>query len=285
MNAHLVDCRNVWRQRGTLRRRNAECAQPPAFDVGFGQWQRRDHEVEPASQQIGHRGRGALVGNVDEVDVGALLEDLRGEVRRTSDPGRAVIQLVRIFGGGVDQAGDVLDRTVHRHDQRLRNGGHRRHGGDGGDVVTDLHHVGVHRDALGGELQRVSVGRGLRDKGRRDAGIGARPVLRNHGNLEQPLHLRRQRARGKIDGRTGSGADNHADRLIGIGRSLRRRRPDEGGRRQQPQQGRSAIDRRSDRTLPPTHAFPPSRWPIFIWPFATLSCDAALLNLNPETPW
>ena len=41
--------------------------------------------LDAAAQHVGHRGPAALVGHVDHVDAGALLEELAREVRRAPD--------------------------------------------------------------------------------------------------------------------------------------------------------------------------------------------------------
>jgi hypothetical protein len=83
--------------------------------------------------------------------------------------------------------------------------------------------VRVDRDLAGGHQQRVPIGRRLRDSLRADHGIGAGPVVDDHGLPHQPAHVLAEQPRCDVVAAAGGEGNDDLDILIRV-RILRRAR-------------------------------------------------------------
>ena len=85
------------------------------------------------------RAAAALVGNVDDVKAGALVEHFADHVGRRSDPGRRIAEPAGVSFAVRNQLGDGLDRQCRVDHHDIGGGADQRHQGEsaGGIVVSD----------------------------------------------------------------------------------------------------------------------------------------------------
>jgi hypothetical protein len=179
------------------------------LDVGLDVAHRREHQLHLARQQVLHGGRGALVGDVDDVHARLHLEGLARHVQRRAHRADGEVQLPRLGLGQRDELAHVLHRQARAGHQDRRRGGHA---GERGEV---LHRVegqrGVQRgvDGVAGEAQqqRVAVGRGLGDRVGGDVAARAGLVLDDDGAAQRGTHADGQRARQRVGRAAGGRAD------------------------------------------------------------------------------
>src|SRR5258706_295916 len=80
---------DVGHLRVALRVGVGERAQPARLELLQNRRRSREHHLRFARDRRRHRGAGALVGDVQQVDPGAVVEQLAREVRSVADTGRA----------------------------------------------------------------------------------------------------------------------------------------------------------------------------------------------------
>ncbi len=134
--------------------------------------------------------------NVQQIDLGALLEQLAGEMLGGSKARTCEHDLAGMFFGVGDQFLDVVGRKIRsRHDHQAggRDLAHRREGGVG-VVGHFLRRHGGDDLACGHDAERVAVGNGARDHVIAQDAAGAGLVLDHHGLAEFGLHRVRENA-------------------------------------------------------------------------------------------
>ena len=142
-----------------------------------------------AADEVVHRGTGALVGHVLEVDPGALAEKQGGDVAGRGVAGRAVDELLRL--GLLEELGQRLHREPRADDDdELGVGDHRDRVERLGRVMAHLEDVRVdHHRPLVADEQRVAVGIGLGDHFGSHVAGGARSVVDDDAAAELLLEL------------------------------------------------------------------------------------------------
>ena len=99
--------------------------------------------MRPA-EEVGHRRAAALVGDVDHVDAGALLEELAGEMSRAAHARRRIVDLAGLLLRERDEFGERLRRHARMHDHHV--GKHDAHR-DRRDVALRIVRRDPSRDA------------------------------------------------------------------------------------------------------------------------------------------
>ena len=141
------------------------------------------HQRYLPAEQVAHRGRGAAIGHMHDVDAGPDLQQFPGQVRGRAAAGRRIVELA----GACLREGDELLQRTHRQgrmrDQDVRHAAHERHRGEALHRVERYLAVQrrVHRQLCAGrEQQRVAVGCRLGHEFGRDVAASPGAVLDQH---------------------------------------------------------------------------------------------------------
>ena len=103
---HLGDRRHVRQFRDARRAGDRQRLDLAVADLRQRVGEIVEHHVDMAAEQVGHRRREALVGDVDEIDLGRELEHLAGQMRRGADPGRGEADLASPFAEATSSFSD-----------------------------------------------------------------------------------------------------------------------------------------------------------------------------------
>ena len=173
-----------------------------------------EEELDAAGEHIGHHLGHALVLHADDIDAGHRLHQLRRNVARRADAGRAVVELARVLARIGDERLHRLVWRIRRHDQRLavvlrrerdvREVAHRIEG----HVVVERRRIDVRRRR---EEPGVAICRSFCHVGRADDAAGAGAVL-DHERLAE-IHFRRQHPDDQVRRSARWGGHDDADRL------------------------------------------------------------------------
>lgn len=168
----------------------------PPLDVRRRGAQPVEHHVDIAGNQVLQRRAGAAVGNVGDEGIGLLLEELTGEVVRSSAARRAVVEFARTAFDQVQKLLVARHRNLARVDnQHLGHPGHQDQRHEIGlDVVGE---PGVHRGRDGvmhrTHEQAVSVRRQFGGDPRAHGATTAAFVVDDELLAGEPRELRRHR--------------------------------------------------------------------------------------------
>ena len=192
--------------------------------------------VDLAAEQVGHRRRAALVGNVQAGGAGLLPEQLGGEVVAGAVAGGGEAHLAGVGLVEREHVGERLVRRVRRHRQdvgRLDRDRQvvevlQRVVGDVLDQVRPDHERPERRDE-----DRVAVGRGALGRAGADRAAGAGLVVDDEGAAELFLQLRRRACARSCRSSRPAGTAPAGSRAWPAtpGRERRRRRPGPGSGR------------------------------------------------------
>ena len=178
---------------------------------------RIEPELQLAAEHVVQRRAGALVGHVDGIDLGRLLEHFAGQVGRAAGPRRAVGQLARI---GLQVFDEVLHAAHGQAGAGFQEHMHAGHGGHGDQVLFRIEgqlavDQRVDADAAArAQQQRVAVlGRahGLADT---DIAVGAGLVVHHHGLAQHLAHGGRDRPAHHVGRAAGGEVDDQADGAV-----------------------------------------------------------------------
>jgi hypothetical protein len=164
-------------------------------------WNTVDHHGDPAGQQVGHRGAGAAVGHMHDVDARLLLEELLGKMHRRPGARRGEAVAAGIGLQQRDELPQIFYRNIWRHDHDRSEARYDRDGREiphplVGQLLGDR---GMH-DAGGRMIeQRVSVRLCFHHGVGRDGAAGAALVLHEDLLAEHAAERLRYHARGRVD--------------------------------------------------------------------------------------
>ena len=177
-----------------------------------------EHDVDVARDQVLYRAGAALVGDMQHVGAGELLEHLAGEMNRGARTGRGHVVLARVGLQQRDQFRHGLGRHAgmdHQHVRPHRHAGHRREilGRIVGQLGVERRRHAEHGD--GDEADRVAVGGCLGDRVGADGAAATRLVVDQNLLAENIGHLGHYDARDVV-GRAGRRiGHDELDRLAG----------------------------------------------------------------------
>src|SRR6266571_2791022 len=171
---------------------------------------RREQQIDLAGEEVGDRLADALVGNVQQVDLGHGLEELGGEVRGGARARGGVGQLAGVRSRERDQLADVRGPDFQVGGDDVGRGGDERHRGELRDVLFGERRGRAHEE-------RVAVGGRLRHGVRADMAARAGLVLDEHLLLPNFGELRRHEARERVGAAAGRKGHDDAHRLRGEG--------------------------------------------------------------------
>ena len=229
--AALGHGRDIGQIGDALRRADRERPQQAALDRRQRGAERVEHQLDIARYQIGQRRACALVGDVDHVDAGHLLEHLAGQMNGAAGAGRSEIEFSRVLLGV-------------GHELRHRLGGHGgMHLHDDGQVRDQRQQAEIpdriigqlfveqrveHEDRSRREEQRVAIGLRARRRLGADRALRAGLVLDHDGLLQVTAEIFADHAAEHV-GRTARGiGHDQLDRARRIFRRVGvRRGPDE----------------------------------------------------------
>ena len=166
-----------------MRRRDRQRPQQSALHRRQRGAERIEHQLDIAGQQIGQRRRCALVGDVDHVDAGHLLEHLAGQMNGAAGAGRSEIEFSRVLPGVGHELRDRLcghgRMNLHHHRQI---GDQRKQAEVPRGIIGQLlvQQRIEHEDRRRRKEQRVAVGRGTRRRFGADRTLRAGLVLDHH---------------------------------------------------------------------------------------------------------
>ncbi|MCY1224749.1 hypothetical protein D9M72_369200 [compost metagenome] len=209
-----------------LRGRDRHRPQLAALQVRRDRGCRGEHHIDLPAEQVRDGRAAAAIRNVVDIDLGHLLEQLTGQVRRSAGALRGVVELAGPGPGGCDQVLHGLDGAVRLHHQHIGGAAHQH---DGSECLLRIERqlpVQARIDRVGDRRhhQRVAVGRALGHRIGADDGAAARLVVDDdwlaqvlaHGDAHRPRQVVGAAARGE--------RHHHADRLVGKGCKRRQRR-------------------------------------------------------------
>ena len=196
----LRDRRQLRKSRRALGGGDGDRAELAGLHQRCGAGDRREDDMDLAAEQVGDRGRRALVRHCRELDAGHVLEQFAGQMRRGARAIGAVGQLVRLRLGHRDQVGDRFDRGRRIDHHQVERARDQRHRGEIlvrviGQLRVEARIDGIRKRS---HQQRVTVRLGGCDRLGADDGAGARLVLDNDAAAEILRHFLRQRARDHV---------------------------------------------------------------------------------------
>src|SRR5437870_4784891 len=216
-HSRLGDGGKVRQRRDASRGGDGQAAQAAGLDELKRGRDAAENQLRAARDRVVQRRAGALVRDVDDLDLGHVEEQLARQVRDAARAGRRVRQLVRLAPRQLDQLLQVVrrHRGMHRdHERPLRELDDRR------DVVhrveRQLVQARVHRVAARHQQQGVTVGRRLDRKLGAQIAASAGLVLDDHLVAEPLGELLRDQPRDEIGAAAGSERRDDAHRLGGI---------------------------------------------------------------------
>ncbi len=159
----------------------------------------RKSVIDRAGHQIDIHRRRALVGNMNIVQAGALIEQFRTDMAAAAGAGRAELQWM----AALRQRNELLERSrLHGRmdDEHHRKGGDQRNRLEVGDDVEI--HV-LEQERQGQEVERrdhhrIAVGRRLRDVARAEEAARTGAIFHDHRLLETGLELVGEQARQRV---------------------------------------------------------------------------------------
>ena len=221
---HFTGCRDPALRGDRMR---AELA---VSEIRDRAWRLLEAHLHLPRDEIGERGPGALVGNVDRLESGLRQEQLHHEMRGAAGTRGRIVELSRL-------------RSRQRHELAVRCRRNRRmrdeeHGRDGSQrhrrkiperIVRQLAEgadVGRKR-ADGAEEERMTVRGGAGRDGRGDVAAAPGAVVHHHLLPESFGQLRADRARHDVGGAAGREGDDRPDGMqrIALGSTRRAARP------------------------------------------------------------
>ena len=167
---------------------------------------RLEGHLHIAGHQIGDRGSAAFIGHVHDVDAGARLEQLTGEMGQHADAARGKIDLARIGLGIGDELGHRMRRHPWIDDKNARAGADECDRFEAFQRVIAGIGMQQRRDdqpARGREQKRIAVGGGFGGVLGADRVAGPGPVFDDKGLAERGLQI------------IGGDASDHVDRSAG----------------------------------------------------------------------
>ena len=195
-----------------------------------------EEQVHVAADQRGQRLGRALERHVQDVDAGALLEQLAGQVRRGAGAEGGEGQLARVLLGVVDQIPGAGEGPLGAGQQHQRADAHHADRREAVRVIGQfLVQVAVgDQRRVGRHQYGVAVGRLARHEGRADGGAGAGLVLDDHGLARSPAM---RSASTRVNTSVAPPARERRDHLdrtrrIGVGLRAQRGRAEQGGGKQ-----------------------------------------------------
>ena len=246
----LRDRRQIGHRGRALARRHRERAQLPRLHLRQRVGEVVEHELRLAGEEVLHRRRAALVGDVHHVDAGHRLEELAGEMPGRAGRARAERERAGLRPRVVDQLAHRLHRQRGVDDEDVRHLRDQRHRHEVLlRVVRDLRvqarvdRVRAHR----AHQQRVAVAGRLGDEVRADAAARAGAVVDDDRLAPRLLQLLRDAAAHDVERPAGRERHHEADRLGRIGLRGGRRRADRARRRQRQQQALHESSGRKER--------------------------------------
>src|SRR6266849_6561427 len=178
-----------------------------------------EHDVNLMADEIIHSRRGAPIGHMDDVDLGAGAEQLAGEMRHAARAGRPVVDGARLRFGKGDQFLHIGDRYSGGGDQELRYPGDE---GDRGEILERiienlLLQGGADRQRAGaGDRDRITIRLGLRHVIGAERARGAGAVVDDDQLPEQLLHLLAEHPADDVVRSARRKGYNESNRLVGI---------------------------------------------------------------------
>ena len=227
--ARLGHGRRFGQRLGARRAGDGERAQLAAPHLRQHRRDVEEREVDLAADQIGCGGCAALVGHLDQLHVGAQLQQHAEKLRNAADPDRGECHVAGRVAGGGDELRHALVGAARRHDQDVGNvgdGGDRRKRRDAivAGVLHQRRRDHVRRRAA--DEKRVAVGLGLRHRAGTDGGARARAVVDDDRAAERLAHPLGDRPREQVGRAAGGIRVDQRDRPGGKGlgeRASRRR--------------------------------------------------------------
>ncbi len=175
------------------------------------------HELNLAGEQVAQRGRRALVGHMDGVELAGPLEHLGGDMRGAAVSGRAKAELAGICAQIADELGERPGRHRRVDQQEHPHQGHRGHRRQ--ILLRVVRHLAVQEGVDGngaarGQQEGVAIGGRFGDHvGAHDA-VGAGAVIHHHGPLERCRQPGGEAARQCVGGAAGREVDHQPDRFV-----------------------------------------------------------------------
>ena len=219
---HLfADCRQLGYRRRALGGGYRQSAQFAGLDLRNRRRRRGEHELNLAAEQIGHRGAGALVGDVLHIGLGHLAEQFERQMNRAAGSARTKVERAWPGARQREEFFEVIrfDRRVHDQDQRA--------GGDQADRRDPLDRVvrQLVERRVGGVAGRyhdqgVAVWGGARDDLGADQTAGASAVVDDELLAELLRQTYRHHARNDIGAAARRKRHDHAHRFLGPFSSL-----------------------------------------------------------------
>ena len=182
-------------------RRDGERPQRAGGEVRLARQHADEHHVDAASDQVDHRGRRALVGNMHQRRAAALLEQFAEQMACGADALRRIGQAARLLLGEGDELrhGLGLDGCGHRqHHRKREQRGDRLEVGDRVVLRAARHRRVDHVRGVAREHQRASVRQRVLDAERCRHAAAAGPVLDHDLRAAYFLDLRGDRAHADI---------------------------------------------------------------------------------------
>ena len=195
--------------------------------------QRRAHQRHRAGQDALDGRPRSGIRHVRNIDAGRDLQQLAREMRRRSDAGTGVAQLVRIGLRARDQLRDRGDAGGRRRDEHI---GRRVQLGDRREVLERvvgrlLVERGIDHEGARHHHQRIAVGRAARDLRDPEIAAGAAAILHDERLAERFTELHGHEPRGEVARAAGRERHHDPHRAFGVtgghGRTAERRRTDQ----------------------------------------------------------
>ena len=217
---------NGGEHRVALRRGDRQRAQQAGLDMRRGGGQRVDHEADAVGDQVGVRGRAALVRDLGHrAQRRHLRQHERGQLLRTARAGRAIADLAGVVADELEQFRERIHRRLGTHQEHIgREVGQRYRREVLHRVVGQVgHQEGIDRHVRRGLQQRVAVGLRLGDGVGADRLRRARAILYDHRFAERGFEFPGEQPRHQVA--RPAGGDRHDDpdgpgRKRGLGRRL-----------------------------------------------------------------